>query len=45
MATTLELSPRVVEIKNAADNADQNSIEINNVSLRSLVTLVVVNQR
>lgn len=33
MAETLELNPRVVEIKTAAGIADQNSIEINNVSV------------
>jgi nitrate/nitrite transport system ATP-binding protein len=33
MAETLELSPRVVEIKTAAGNADQSSIEINDVTV------------
>ena len=33
MATTLELSPRVVEINSAVDTAEQPSIEINNVSV------------
>jgi nitrate/nitrite transport system ATP-binding protein len=33
MAETLELNQRVVEIKKAAGIADQNSIEINNVSV------------
>jgi nitrate/nitrite transport system ATP-binding protein len=33
MATTLELSPRVVEINSAVDAAEQPSIEINNVSV------------
>ena len=33
MATTLELSPRVVEINSAVDTAGQNSIEINNVTV------------
>ncbi len=33
MTETLELSPRVVEIKTAADNADQNSIEITDVTV------------
>ena len=33
MATTLELSPRVVEINSAVDTASQNSIEINNVTV------------
>lgn len=33
MATTLELSPRVVEINSTVDTAEQTSIEINNVSV------------
>lgn len=33
MATTLELSPRVVEINSAVDTVEQPSIEINNVSV------------
>jgi nitrate/nitrite transport system ATP-binding protein len=33
MTETLELSPRVVEIKTAAGNADQNSIEITDVTV------------
>lgn len=33
MATTLELSPRLVEINSAVDTVEQPSIEINNVSV------------
>ncbi|MEJ8819427.1 ABC transporter ATP-binding protein [Lacibacter sp. H407] len=33
MATTLELSPRVVEINSTVDTVEQSSIEINNVSV------------
>ncbi len=33
MTTIVERSPRVVEIKSAVDTVDQNSIEINNVSV------------
>lgn len=40
MATTLELSPRVVEISKA-DNAEANSIEINNVTVSFKTPTVV----